>query len=238
MVLFLVGARFYNAGRNPAMIAGRSAITMRIAMGPSIYSAPDTPSKEDTCSNCAYLLRGLGERGRCPECGAEFSPERVVVWSALPKSHRYSTSISITVGAIVAAMGIAIVILLPRERALSGIECVAFATLPTAIAWYVRHGRQLCIGKEGFGSRIGYGRVGLTPWRSDTVVMLQRFNGMAFVLSIRREKMCMYSIRLMLSDPQASNLYDRLVRATGREIALVGLSAPGLRVSSPARSNP
>lgn len=35
------------------------------------------PSTDTHCTACAYLLRGLGERGRCPECGTRFDHTRV-----------------------------------------------------------------------------------------------------------------------------------------------------------------
>jgi len=36
-----------------------------------------------TCPVCLYSLRGLPERGDCPECGTPYSPEALkVIWMA------------------------------------------------------------------------------------------------------------------------------------------------------------
>src|SRR6478672_9315375 len=35
---------------------------------------------EPVCGDCGYSLKGLPEEGRCPECGAAYSPDVLVLW--------------------------------------------------------------------------------------------------------------------------------------------------------------
>src|SRR4051812_26988133 len=45
---------------------------------------PPLPFSQTHCAACGYSLRGLGSCGRCPECGAPYDDQELILfgWSA------------------------------------------------------------------------------------------------------------------------------------------------------------
>src|SRR4051812_39800014 len=52
------------------------------AMAPDLDKAPRSGNSfpQDKCADCGYPLIGLPTTGRCPECGSEYSPDRIVLY--------------------------------------------------------------------------------------------------------------------------------------------------------------
>ena len=43
-------------------------------------NAPPTSPDEPICGNCGYVLSGLTESSKCPECGRPFDPDDAISW--------------------------------------------------------------------------------------------------------------------------------------------------------------
>jgi hypothetical protein len=134
-----------------------------------------TPS----CGECGYRLEGLAAEGDCPECGAVYHPERIVIvgWGIGPLEStsnappdRFGHMMAVTVSFFVAVALFEFI----RRRLDRGIAALAWAALTTAFEWFGRwyshagadptcHAR---IFPEGFGQRNGFGKCGLKRWRT------------------------------------------------------------------------
>jgi hypothetical protein len=51
--------------------------------------ANDTAGQlEQYCRGCFYMLRGIGQVGKCPECGQEFDLSDPKTWARYPRRQR------------------------------------------------------------------------------------------------------------------------------------------------------
>jgi hypothetical protein len=189
-------------------------------MEPATIPSTHDP-KSDACATCAYLLYGLGEQGRCPECGTEYGPTRIVLWSHIPKSYRHFTSIVMTLGLLMVSLSLLAMCLVPQvDTVLVAAYYLAGGAAAAGGGWYMRNGWHVRLSRDGYGHRMGFGKARLTPWQGEETIILRRLDPATYLLAVQRQNTCLLSIRAALTDPQAIALRDRLAQATTLQVLL------------------
>jgi hypothetical protein len=191
---------------------------------------------EQRCGRCGYLLRGLPEEGRCPECGAGYGPDVLVLWgehgrwaaSAYGPSYRWRWERRrwLKVGQQVVwlwAMGMVVVFVVSDKRWPMRAFGAGLLALLAATEWQLLrswHGWQVRLTAAGYGRRAGDGNVGLRPCGKDLEIDLRRVASDFNVLTIRHLLVVHVTLMMQYPDDAVAQLRERIERLAGQHVGL------------------
>lgn len=138
------------------------------------------------CGECGYELTGLAESGKCPECGTAFRAGEMVMfgWS---EAGNLSTvppgTLGWMIGSYLASLCLGLIMMGAIESwlGLAGVLIAASLVLVRVLQrywlWQDSPGPiQARFGPAGFGSRVGFGGLKLTPWTVDDCVLADAYD--------------------------------------------------------------
>jgi hypothetical protein len=143
--------------------------------------------RPEWCPACGYLLRGLPEEGRCPECGAKFGNREAVYlfgWDGTDRAATRSSDARWALAVVFWLLGLyvlAVSVFLFNERlwppaimhVILGVGSLYYAT-SRVLADNTKPKLMAALTEVGFGQRRGFGDVILHRWGDATEVSLQR----------------------------------------------------------------
>jgi hypothetical protein len=170
------------------------------------------------CGTCSYHLQGLPAEGRCPECGAPYGPDILIIWGNAGERKRFPLRIEITIF-IVWLMGALVVTASAKSFYAFGLIGIMglFWGFRIARGW---RGWQVRLSPLGYGMRWSAGEMTLRPWNKDDEIDLRKMSRTNYLFTVRH----LYSLRISLtfecSDMRANELRGEIERISRHGVCL------------------
>lgn len=175
---------------------------------------------------CGYSLQGLGDAGRCPECGEPFGPDRLVLWG-ITTDKRFKGARNPIIRRLLFAWtmlwvlaAIAFVAWSPTRDWFMLLFLPVIAVLSVWNLWQAGKPHQIHLRADGFAFRVGFGKVRYRAWTKDDEVDLRRVSEGRYAFVIRRLLRTMGAVEVQCDDASAENLRNRVQTMIDRRVGL------------------
>lgn len=157
------------------------------------------PLRLRQCPNCGYSLEGLPASGACPECGTKYSEDEIVLygwdtrWRFQVRSAQEARNYAI-LGVAIAVAGLIFKFDTSNREFLWFVWIGLGLALKMLIQWSSLRKfsgdntgpRRLQLSSQGYGTRIGKGKIDLRSWEQGIYVFAYRRPPRSFMLHINK----------------------------------------------------
>jgi hypothetical protein len=191
------------------------------------------PLRTTHCSECGYCLTGLPERGRCPECGFEYTPDKLVLhgW-AFGKRADVSTARKLNPFTFLWLVGVLLFVYYdsggrsrPRSLYIWGAITIVLVGHQLYRRWNFAQQKmkplQLHLNADGFGLRMALAsKWDLHPWSHAEEIEIKPAGQDLWRLRIGQLKKKSKNFQLQLSSPSLVEFEFEADPATAAQIRL------------------